>query len=206
MKEETYTNAIKERISTTSPGEIFVTADFSDLAPTNTANRILLRLEEKGTLRKVLRGVYQKPAYSEFLDDFVAPLPEKIAYAIARNHNWTIAPSGDAALNMTGLSTQVPAVWIFLSSGPYKEYAYDRIVIQFKRTAQKDLLKSSKKSAVIVQAIKALGRERITESVMIKIAALLSDQEKIKLLQETQYSTAWIFEIIKKIAGNETKK
>lgn len=107
---------------------------------------------------------------------------------------------------MTGLSTQVPAVWIFLSSGPYKEYAYDRILIQFKRTAQKDLLKSSKKSAVIVQAIKVLGRERITESVMIKIAALLSDQEKIKLLQETQYSTAWIFEIIKKIAGNETKK
>ena len=67
MKEETYTNVIKERISATSPGEIFVTADFSDLAPTNTANRILLRLEEKGTLRKVLRGVYQKPAYSEFL-------------------------------------------------------------------------------------------------------------------------------------------
>ena len=45
-----------------------------------------------------------------------------MAKAIARNYNWTIAPTGDAALNLLGISTQVPSKWEYVSSGPYKEY------------------------------------------------------------------------------------
>ena len=44
-----------------------------------------------------------------------------MAHALARKFNWRIQPSGDAALNLLGLSTQVQGRWIYLSDGPGRE-------------------------------------------------------------------------------------
>jgi hypothetical protein len=49
-----------------------------------------------------MRGIYDKPRYSNLLQENAVPNPEEVAKAIARNYNWTIAPTGDAALNLLG--------------------------------------------------------------------------------------------------------
>ncbi len=77
-----------------------------------------------------MRGVYDKPAYSNLLQEVAAPDPEQIAEALARSYNWTIAPSGNTALNLLGLSTQVPANWVFISSGPYKKYEFGSVKLE----------------------------------------------------------------------------
>jgi hypothetical protein len=69
-------------------------------------------------IRRVIRGVYDKPKYSTLLQEYSAPNPNEIADALARNYSWTIAPTGNTALNLLGLSTQVPANWSYISSGP----------------------------------------------------------------------------------------
>lgn len=46
--------------------------------------------------------------------------------AIARKYNWTIAPSGNTALNLLGLSTQVPSKWKYVSYG----FSFGNIVIE----------------------------------------------------------------------------
>lgn len=77
MKKSTYAAAINERIIKSPPGSIFVTTDFSDLAPAETSNRTLLRLEKAGELQRILRGVYQQPEYNDFLGEFLSPSPKK---------------------------------------------------------------------------------------------------------------------------------
>ena len=102
---------IKKRIESAKPGDIFVTSDFVDIAIPATVRKCLSRLVEDKKIRRVMDGIYEKPIYSTFLNDYMPANPDIIAHAIARNFNWTIAPSGDLALNKLGLSTQIPVLY-----------------------------------------------------------------------------------------------
>ena len=119
-----YLSEIKSRISASENSAVFVSADFTDITDKKTASVGLTRLEADGLLKRVIRGVYYKPEYSDFLKEYIAPIPDNVAHAIARNFGWTIVPCGDTALNLLALSTQVPAVWLYVSDGHYKEYSY----------------------------------------------------------------------------------
>ena len=110
-----YTKRIRERVLSLEDGTVFVMSDFADIADTSTIRQSLSRLVQSGTLRRILKGVYEKPKYSKLLDEYVAADPEAVANALARSYHWTIAPCGNTALNLLGLSTQVTAVWSYIS-------------------------------------------------------------------------------------------
>lgn len=190
---------IEDRIRNSKQGEIFITADFTDMASSDAASWALLCLSDTGIIRCVMRGVYEYPEYSDLLKEYVAPSPDKVAHALARNYGWTITPSGDTALNVLGLSTQVPAAWFYVSDGPYKEYAFDRIALKFKHTANRDISRVSYMTVLVIQALKALGKENITEGVMKAISATLTEAEKQTMLREAKYTTSWIYDAIKMI-------
>ena len=129
----------------------------------------------------------------------IAPIPDKVAHAIARNFGWTIVPCGDTALNLLGLSTQVPAVWVYVSDGTYKEYSYDNTTIQFKRTTNKEVSKLSYKTALVIQALKALGKDNIDEMVISRLQKILTAEEKKAMVSEAKAVTSWIYEYLKQI-------
>lgn len=199
--ENNYQEQIAERIESSEKGSMFISSDFSDIADTNAVRKALSRLQERKMIRRIMRGVYEYPEYSSFLGEYVAPSPDKVAHALARNYGWTIVPSGDTALNMLGLSTQVPATWTYVSDGPYKEYRFDKVELQFKHTTNKDLSKVSYKTALLIQAIKAIGKESITEKTIRKLSNTFNSDEKMVLLSEAKYTTTWVYSIIKKICN-----
>ena len=197
---------IEQRIAAAPAGTAFITSDFLDLAEIPAINKALSRLTESKTIRRVIRGVYDCPQFSELLQEFAAPDMAQTAKAIARNFGWSVVPCGDTALNLLGLSTQVPAVWQYVSDGPYREYTIGNRALKFKHSANRDVSGLSKKSALIVQALKALGKERIDESTMQKLAASLAPNERNALLEETQHGTAWIHEIVKRLIYMQKQK
>jgi len=203
MKRVTSLKTIEGKITSSSTGTIFVTSDFTDLASSGAANSALLRLEKDGVIRRILFGVYEYPEYNEFLKEYVAPSPDKVAQALARKFGWTIIPCGDTALNLLGLSTQVPAVWSYVSDGTYKKYTFDKTTIKFKKTTNKEISKLSYKTALVVQALKALGKENVTDSILIKLKKGLAKAEKKKMLEEAKTVTSWVYEYIKKICRSD---
>lgn len=199
MNRPNYIGEIKERILSENIGSVFVAADFADITDKTIANVILARLEAEGTIRRVLRGVYDRPEYSDFLKEYVAPIPNNVAHALARNYGWTIVPCGDTALNLLGLSTQVPATWVYVSDGTYKEYTFDNTTIQFKRTTNKEVSKLSYKTALTIQALKALGKDKINNAVLDNLRKLLTIDEKRVMMMEAKTATSWIYEYIRQI-------
>ena len=165
----------------------------------------LIRLEEEGIILRIIRGVYYKAEYNEFLQEYVVPNPDKVAHALARNFGWTIVPCGDTALNILGLSTQVPAAWSYVSDGTYNEYTYDNTTIKFKRTTNKEISKLSYKTALIVQALKALGKDNIDDTIINKLKNDLTAEEKAIALLESKAATSWIYEFIKQICKGDEK-
>ncbi|MEA5086957.1 MAG: DUF6088 family protein [Methanocorpusculum sp.] len=201
MYNDTYHEKIRERITTSKRGTIFVISDFADISPTPTIKKVLSRLVQDKTIRRIMRGIYEYPVYNAFLDEYVAPSPHEIAKALARNFGWTIVPYEDAALNMLGISTQVPASWTYASDGPYKKYAYGNVTIQFKHTSNKDITNLSAKSALIIQALKAIGKDKVDEKLIKKFSDILTPDEKESLLEDTKRSSAWISGTIRQICA-----
>jgi len=199
MNRPNFMQEIRNRIQLMVPGSVFVASDFADIADTKRASECLERLAAGGGAVRVMRGVYYKPEFSKLLGETVAPAPDNVARAVARNYGWSIAPCGDTALNLLGLSTQVPAVWSYVSDGPYKSYSYENTPIQYKRTANKEISKMSPKTALVIQALKTLGKDNIGEETVAQIRGILSEDERRTVLVEAQYATSWIYEVIKRI-------
>jgi len=200
MKRPDNLEQVKKRIQDAKDGSVFIPSDFFDIAEAVKINMCLDRLEETGELQRVIRGIYVKPRYSALLNKNVPPRSDDIAKAIARNLGWTIVPCGDTALNMLGLSTQVPAVWLYVSDGPYKTYEADGITLKFKHTDNKnEIINIAYKTALVVQALKALGKSNVTDKELRSISKLLTENEKTQMLVEAKRVTAWVYELMRKI-------
>lgn len=187
-------------------GNVFAPKDFIDLASHDNARKILERLTKHGTIRRVMRGVYDYPRYSKLLDKQASPDPDGIARAIARAHGWTILPSGNTALNLLGLSTQVPAKWEYFSDGPTKTYSWDGGKLSFKHRANKETTVLSPKTALLVQALKALGEANVNRNTMTKLRKAFDAKERKRAVREARYATSWVYEIIKRLDSKSGDK
>ena len=203
--QSSYAGQIKQRIENSPSGTIFINSDFADIAETETIRRNLNRLTQTGILRRILNGIYEKPKYSKFLREYVAVDPDKVAKAIARSYHWTIAPCGDTALNLLGLSTQVTAVWSYISDGPYRKYEWNNACIEFKHRTNKEISGLSYTTILLVQALKTLGKERVSGEVIAILSERLTSEEKSTALKEAAESTDWVYNIIKKICEDGKK-
>ncbi|MCA9448151.1 MAG: hypothetical protein KC931_13620 [Candidatus Omnitrophica bacterium] len=177
-------------------GWSFSQLDFRDLG---RANMVLKRLADAGTIRRVLRGVYDYPRYSELLGQQMGPDIHEVAQALARKFAWRIQPDGTAAMNLLGLSTQIPSQYVFQSDGPDRSYTAGKTKIIFKNAALKEIGFKHDESGIIVHALKTLGEKHIDESVIAKIREWLPENKRLKVLKDTERVTGWIYTAIKRI-------
>ncbi|MBQ0032698.1 MAG: hypothetical protein KBT68_07845 [bacterium] len=192
MREKDYATAIRARIEKAKRGSIFVMSDFADLAPNNAANRVVTRLVGESLLRVVIRGIYQKPIFSKFLNDWEEPAVNDVAQAIARKNGWRINPDGDTALNMLGLTTQVPSNWCYVSDGPYKTYVYGTGKIVFKHSSNRLMGNLSRDAALFVQALKALGEDHVDGEVLKRIEKRFTVAQLNEIEKGTRSAPDWI--------------
>ncbi len=178
-----------------------------DLLPIGSRSAIdvtLHRLLKKGTIRRVIRGIYDYPKYSETLKTVLSPDYDQVAQALARKFGWRIQFTGPTALNILGLSTQVPARIMYLSDGPDRIYTIDTYSIAFKQTALKDSVFRLRESALIVHALNSLGPEQITPEIIQKIQTWLDPKKYESILKDTITATGWVYEVIRQICSKET--
>jgi Family of unknown function (DUF6088) len=201
---QTIENKIVSRIYGRGRGWAFCANDFSAEFGRSTIDWVLYNLLASGTIRRVYRGMYDYPKYSELLRQPLSPDFDQVAQAFARKFNWRIQPSGDAALNLLGLSTQVPGRLVYLSDGPNRQYHVGDInsfTLEFKNSALKDVGFKYRESGLIVQALKALGKERVNEKVITVIRKQLNEAARKRVLKDTVTATGWVYDAIKRICG-----
>jgi hypothetical protein len=194
-------NKVVSKIYGHGRGWIFTPKDIAGSGNPKAVERALARLKQKGTIRLILRGVYDYPKFSTLFNAPASPEPHKIAEAIARKYGWSIIPSGETALNLFGLSTQVPAHYIYYSDGPSKKYSWVGGELIFIKRANKETSTLSPKTALVVQALKTLGKDNVDSTVLKRIEKALTAKEKVRALREAQFTASWIYEITKKIAA-----
>jgi hypothetical protein len=192
-------NKIVSRIYGTGRGWTFSQSDFADIGTRAAIDKSLQRLGAKGTIRRVTRGIYDYPKFSERLNVTVGPDVDHVAHALARKFRWSIQATGMAALNLLGLSTQVQGRFAYMSDGPNRKYNLDGKELTFMHTAARDSGFKLRESGLLVEGLKALGPDRITEETLMKLQKTIPNELKSKILKDTRTAVAWVRDAILKI-------
>ncbi|MCH2209516.1 MAG: DUF6088 family protein, partial [Lentisphaerales bacterium] len=177
----------------------FSKIDFVDFGEAASVEKALSRLCEKGTIRRVMRGVYDYPKFSKLLNKELAPDIDQIAHALARKFGWEIQVTGNAALNLIGLSTQVPGRYVYLCNGKSRSYEIGNRVLEFKKQRLRDMGFKYNDSALLVQALITLNKKELDEEESKIIRSYFDVKTQSRILKDTQYATSWVYDLIKKI-------
>ena len=175
---------------------VFTINDIIDLGSYDNLRKTLERMTKSGVLRRLIRGVYEIPKYNKTFNMIAPPSIDEIASSLARNFNWDIYPTGNYALNILGISTQIPSKYIYISSGPNRKYEYEGNIIFFKHATLKETNSFSYITNIVIQAFKELGKDNITDEIIKLIRQKFSSDEINLICEEAKKTTIWIYQNI----------
>lgn len=189
---------ITEQIALAGRDAVFFTEDFRETGSAEAVRVALHRLVKRNVLRRLARGIYAKPEFSELLGKEVVPGIDQITKAIAKRDKARIIPTGSYALNALGLSTQVPMKFVYLTDAAPRKMKIGKATILFKRTTAKNLSYKSELCMLIVQALREIGQGYETDAEKEKIINLLRQEEYANLKHDIAVAPQWIAEIMAK--------
>ncbi len=200
---QTIEQQILARVYGHGRGWAFSPKDFLHLGSRKAVDVALIRLTNAGTIRRIIRGIYDYPRFSVFLDHQLGPDIHQISIALARKFGWSIQAGSAAALNLIGLSTQVPSQYVYYSNGPDRKYVIDKTALQFEKTTLKETRFRMEETGIVVQAIKAMGQKGITSDVRRMIREWLGPNKLSKVLKDAERVTDWVYAEIKEICTED---
>jgi hypothetical protein len=192
---------ILSRIKKAGRGMLFFTESFIAYGNEKAVSKALQRLVKSGEIDRVAVGIYARPKIDTVIGKLSASV-EDIAKAIARRDRARIVPTGVYALNRLGLSTQVPLKVVFLTDGAARKIKIGNTSITFKKTAPKNVAAVGKISQLVIQALRSIGKERVTADEIKIIQQVLRKEEQSKLEHDIRLAPAWIREIMKPVLIN----
>jgi hypothetical protein len=154
----------------------------------------LARLVDGGLLRRLARGVYDYPkTHPRF--GLRAPSADAVAQAIARNTGESICHSGARAANLLGVSTQVPAQAVYLTSGTNRTIHVDLgdgrgFDVRFKRSTWRP--GDDGKAGMVLQALRFLGQDAINDQVLRSLRSILDDRDLRQFRQLRWEAPGWM--------------
>lgn len=188
--------AILNYIHSKNAGFAFCASDIPNYGSRTMIDKTLCIMAKSGKIRRVMRGVYDLPRWSDILKKPAAPDIESVANALARKFGWQLYPCDDGAMNGLGLSTQIPARLIYLSTGPSKVYKVGRLTIEFKHRCSRENEVEGKNARMVVRALKGLGKAYATPEIVMNLAKRFSDREWAQICESTQRVSSWIRDLV----------
>jgi hypothetical protein len=144
---------ILRRISASTPRSVWTAADFLDLATRDAIDKALQRLVATGTLRRIDRGLYDKPDFNSLTKAPNPADPRQVVEAIARRDQIRVLVDGMTAANDLGLTNAVPAKIVVHTDSRLKPVHLGNLEISFRPTAASKLFWAGRPAMRIVQAL-----------------------------------------------------
>lgn len=185
------THKVQQYVQKTPRGKPFTTATLMRYGARAAVDQALSRLTTAGIIVRLTRGVYVRPEISKYVGQTL-PAPIKVAEAIAKKTNEIIQISGAEAARQLGLSTQVSAQPIFLTTGQSRRFKLGSLEVTLKHVSRKKIPFPESKVGLAILALWYLGKKLTTAEVINKIESRLTPSEFEKLVASREHMPAWM--------------
>ncbi len=184
------------KIKKAKRGSLFFNDDFFAKGSADTIRKALQRLVKYGELVRIANGIYVRPEIDPVIGP-VTPGIEAIAKAIARRDKARIVPTGLYALNKLGLSQQVPMNVVYLTDGAARKVKVGKRTITFKKATPKNVATMGAISGLVIQALKVIGKDKVSLDEINQIRDLLSKENPTHLRHDLRLAPEWIRQIMR---------
>jgi hypothetical protein len=203
---------MSDRISTlidaAGPDHVWVPADFAMLGSRDAIDKTLQRMVARGDLRRIDRGLYDRPALNKLTKRPSMPDYRAVVDALSRRDQTRLLVDGMTAANDLGLTDAVPARVTLYSDTRRRSIQLDKLVIEFKLAAASRLYWAGHPAMRVVQALHWLKDTLPGDSDRIRktLARLLSDPKhgdsiRSDLTQGFNVLPAWMQSFLRTIPG-----
>lgn len=189
---------IMKRVRAKGRGWVFTPRHFVDFGTRGAVDMALSRLAKAGDIRRVGRGLYDYPRQHDRLGT-LTPDPDSLAAALAAQSGDSLAPSGAAAANSLGLSTQVPAKASYATSGRSRTRRAGGRSLTLRHSRAPVLDDAPVSANAVVQALAYLGRDQVDADVIARFARRVDDRDMKALLQARPMMSGWMGDVVLKI-------
>lgn len=135
------------------PDEVWTPADFADLGGRAAIDKTLQRLAAAGELRRIDRGLYDRPRKNSLTGRPAVPDYRAVIRAVTRRDQARAVVDGMTAANDLGLTTAVPARIEVLVDARLKPIKLGNQEIHFKFAAPSRLYWADRPAMRVVQAL-----------------------------------------------------
>lgn len=194
---------IARHVQQSESGTVFTPDVFALVGSRAAIDKALQRQVARGELRRLSRGLYDKPRHDELLGT-LWPTVDAVVQALAGKDMLRTQPAGVYAANMLGLSEQVPAKIVFLTDGISRTVKAGPMQISFKRTTPRQMAASGRLSGLLIQAFKSLGAPHITPARIERLRQTIPAAERALVLQDMALAPAWMRRFLREVARDET--
>ncbi len=184
-------SSILRQVNGRGRGTVFTAQDFIDIASRNAVDQALARLAHAGRIRRLDRGVYDLPR-THPKAGAMWPSADAVAVAVAKQTDSRLQHSGASAANALGLSTQVPAQVVYLTDGPSRNVRVGNLMVRLKHAGRVDMLLPQSRAGMAIVALRHLGRDAASTSVLQRLAATLDSAEKKQLARVRRQLPGWL--------------
>lgn len=149
-------SAISDRMVSKGVPSVWTPQDFLDLGSRAAVDQVLHRLTRNRDVRRITRGLYDKPKFNPLTGKPTHPDPRAVVDALARRDQARILVDGVTAANDLGLSDAVPARIVVHTDARLKPITLGNLQIDFKTTAPSRLYWAGRPAMRVVQALRWL--------------------------------------------------
>ncbi len=171
--------AVLQRIQRDAPRKVWTPSDFLDLGSRDAIDKALQRLTTAEQLRRIDRGLYDRPGFNKLTQKSNPPDPRSVIEALGRRDQVRMLVDGMTAANDLGLTDAVPAKIVVHSDARRRALRLGNVTISFRPTAASKLFWAGRPGMRVVQALHwmrdLLSRKGEANRVRRKLRKLLDD-------------------------------
>lgn len=160
-------------------------------------DQALSRLAERRQLLRAGRGVYLLPVTSRF--GTRAPSVEQAVEAIAAQRGEVIVSSGAAAANRLGLTAQVPARSVYLTSGRSRKMRLGKQIVELRHAPRWQLTLAQRPVGEAIRALAWLGPDG-AEAALQTLKRKLAPTAFNELVAAAPQLPTWLARSVGKVA------
>ena len=192
--------SIAARIRRAKAGSVFTPSLFADHGGRDAIDKALQRLVARGELRRLSRGLYDKPRNDPLLGK-LWPSVDAVVEALSGKDRLRLQPTGAYAANLLGLSEQVPARIEFLTDGTSRTIKAGPMQIVLKRTTPRQMAAAGRTSGLVIQALRGLGPEHLTPERLERLRRKLPASDRRALLADLTLAPGWLQPTLRELAA-----